>query len=159
MKREASEHPKLIEFVDALEQLEVPHAKAVAKGVLEGLWHFTARYAPGGDVGRFGDKAIARACGWDGEPEALIGMLVESGWIDREDDHRLVVHDWADHADDAVHRSLARKIERFADGSQPKLTRLGENERTRIEKGYACAPGVRMQGRTVGARDAHQERR
>jgi len=69
------------------------------------LWHFAAHYAKRGNVGRHPDAAIARAIGWDQDPEVLIEALVESGWLDRCPCHRLRVHDWPEHADQGVERS------------------------------------------------------
>jgi len=91
---------------------------ATAVGLLELLWHFTADFAPQGDIGRFTDQRIEAACGWNGESEnerakrlhlprwnrqgVLIQALVGAGWLDRSDEHRLVVHDWHIHADNTV---------------------------------------------------------
>jgi hypothetical protein len=47
MKRGTPEHPKTAHLMAAL---SIPRPYAV--GILELLWHFTARYAPRGDVGR-----------------------------------------------------------------------------------------------------------
>jgi hypothetical protein len=65
---------------------------------LELLWAFTGKKSPRGDVGKWPDGAIARACYWMGSPEAFISALRESGFIDADDTHRLIVHDWTDHA-------------------------------------------------------------
>jgi hypothetical protein len=70
-----------------------------AVGILEGLWHFTARYAPAGDIGRHTDEDIARFLGWSGNAATLVSGLAKAGWIDRCPCHRARVHDWPDHAD------------------------------------------------------------
>jgi hypothetical protein len=72
------------------------------------MWHFTAQYAPQGDIGRFTDEQIAEATGWPDEPAHLIAAMVRCGWLDEHPDHRLVVHDWHDHADYAVSRRLKK---------------------------------------------------
>lgn len=131
MKREATSHPKLA----ALER-RLGVMRCTAVGILELLWHFTARYTPAGNVGKYADAAIAAAVGWEKSPGELIDALVDCGWLDRHDEHRLAVHDWADHADDTVHRRLARMRITFADGSAPKLTRLPRKERIDAEKFY-----------------------
>ena len=59
VKRGTLEHPKLRALAKAL---EIPRPYAV--GILESLWHLTARYAPQGDIGRFSDEEIARWVGW-----------------------------------------------------------------------------------------------
>ena len=59
MKRDAPDHPKTQKLAHLL---AIPQATAV--GLLELLWHFTARYAFQGDIGKFADEEIARGAGW-----------------------------------------------------------------------------------------------
>lgn len=101
MLRQAHGSPKLARL-KAL--LGVPRFQAV--GLLECLWHFTATQAPRGDVGKWSDGEIAAALEWTGDPTALIEALVGSRLLDRcAKPHRLLVHDWAQHADQTVKRS------------------------------------------------------
>jgi hypothetical protein len=112
MKRGAMDHPKL-QHLCSLLNLE----KFEAVGILETVWHFTAKYAPKGDIGRFTDEEIAKWVGWSrrsGQPgvtsgSRLVDALVTSRWVDRSEPHRLVVHDWADHADQTLKRFLASR--------------------------------------------------
>lgn len=120
MKREAFDHPKLHDLAGALREIGVASPLAVARGVLEAVWILTAKHTPAGDLGRFTDRQIARAAGFEGDPEALIAALVETRWLDVSEAHRLEVHGWAEHCDDAVHRALARAGALFADGSEPR---------------------------------------
>jgi hypothetical protein len=70
-----------------------------AVGVLEQLFHFTAEYAPCGNVGKFSDKRIAAAFDRDERSGVtLIQALLDTHWIDTHPVHRYVVHDWWDHA-------------------------------------------------------------
>ena len=132
MKRTAFGHPKITRL---RRLLELPQYAVV--GLLECLWHFTARHAIRGDVGKWSDEEIADGVSWpNGDAEKLITALTEARLLDPHPDHRLVVHDWYDHADDSVHRTLARRLEYFASGERPKLTRLGKQERERIEAEY-----------------------
>ena len=131
MKRNTTDHPKTKALARAL---DLPLYGAV--GVLESLWHWTARHAPAGDVGRFSDADISDGVYWDRDPATLIGALVECRWLERHPQHRLVIHHWPDHADDAVNMGLARRREWFADGRQPKLSRLPRDERERAEEHY-----------------------
>lgn len=111
MKRGTPDHPK-VAYLASL--LNVPTYSAV--GILELLWHFTARYAPQGDIGKHPDSVIAKAVYWQrptGErgvrPECkLSGALVTAKWLDTCQVHRLIVHDWCDHADEAVRKFLSR---------------------------------------------------
>ncbi len=102
MLRGTPEHPKTVALIRAL-GLSKPHVV----GLLELLWHFTARYAPEGDIGRWPDAAIEGGCSWEGESGALIAALLACGWLDDSKTHRLVVHDWHQHADRYVKRRLA----------------------------------------------------
>jgi hypothetical protein len=105
-------------------------------GLLESLWHYTAKFAPRGNFGCKSDDSLARWIGWTLGPEILMDALLQSGWIDKSDGDRYLIHDWPEHADDAVHRQLARAQQWFADGTPPKLTRLGEKERQRAKAFY-----------------------
>ena len=103
MKRETLRHPKTM---DLASRLNIPTPFAI--GLLQLLWDFTADYALAGDVGKHADGAIARACQWDGEPGLFIVALIESGWVDEDESHRLVIHDWAQHCENWV-RAKAQK--------------------------------------------------
>lgn len=78
-------------------------------GLLESLWHLAQRECPRGDIGRLDDESIAIELEWDGEPEKLVDALVETGWLDRCAQHRLVIHDWAEHAPRFVHGVAQKK--------------------------------------------------
>lgn len=97
-------HPK---FAHLKGILKLP--KAVLLGYLEATWHFTAAYAPQGNIGRFTDQQIEAWMEWDGEPGVLVAALTEAKWLDADQEHRLLVHDWHEHADKAVKQSLKNK--------------------------------------------------
>ena len=104
MKRGTPDHPKTLAL-----SLQLGLRRWGAVGLLEMLWHFTAKYAPQGDVGKFTDLAIARAVDWNRDAGRLVQAMTVSGWLDPCDCHRLVVHDWADHADQTILRMLTRQ--------------------------------------------------
>ena len=89
----------------------------MAVGILELLWHFTAEFAPQGNIGKFSDYAIAKAVGWEKHSGKagvttelwLSSALVTSKWLEPHSIHRLIVHDWPDHSDQSVARKLARQ--------------------------------------------------
>jgi hypothetical protein len=148
MKREAHTHPKVLEFIDwvdeqigdSLRQIGIG-AKALAKGMLDDLWNLAHEHAPQGDIGKFANKRIARTMAWFRDPDELIEVLIECRLVDRHDEHRLIIHDWPEHCGDFVHSRLARNGLRFADGSIPKMTRLKAEERRRVaEQGYYLEP-------------------
>lgn len=134
MKRGTHEHPKLFALSA---RLSIPLAHAA--GLLELLWHWTARYAKSGDIGKFADDAIARGAGWEGEPEVFITALTETRWLDADKECRVVVHDWYDHAEDSVHMACARETHYIRTRNawlRPKLARLGKDERAQVVAAY-----------------------
>ena len=67
-------------------------------GLLEMLWRTTSIETPDGAIGlKLSDDDIAAALEFDGEPADLVNALVDCGWLDRSDQYRIVVHDWASH--------------------------------------------------------------
>lgn len=109
MKPGAINHPKVEELADVL-GIRIREAR----GILEALFHFTNQYAPRGDIGRFQDQQIAKRVDWGGEgeePGRLIEALLQVGWLERHGAHRLVIHDWSEHAPDYTKRKIAPKDE------------------------------------------------
>ena len=111
MKRQALDHTKM----DLLmRRLNLPRYAAV--GIMESLWHLTAKEAPRGDIGKLSNERIAIGIGWRGaanrgasqEADKLVCALVEARWIDVDDQWRLVIHDWPEHADDSVKKYIKR---------------------------------------------------
>lgn len=82
-------------------------------GLLELLWISTSKNAPQGDIGRFTNEEIAIGCFWDGDPDLLVNSLLECGWLDASEEHRLVVHDWAEHCPSWVKGNLASQKKEF----------------------------------------------
>jgi hypothetical protein len=109
-------HPKTYQLADLLGV-----SLHAALGVLEALWETTGDYAPQGDIGRHSDAWIADSMLWKGEPAELINCLVGAGWLDRCDDNRLVIHDWAEHCPSYIRKRVERSGKQFATcGSQPE---------------------------------------
>lgn len=73
------------------------------------LFHFTAQYAPEGDIGRYPDKRIAAGMAWHGNPGKLLAALASAGWLDTCAQARWVVHGWSEHADRSVLARLLRQ--------------------------------------------------
>lgn len=101
--------------------------KSTIVGTLELLWITTQKNAPRGDIGRFDNEAIAIECNWDGDPDELIDALVETGWLDRNDHYRLVVHDWHEHAPYYIH-GVVSKIGGFVNKLIENLNKLSPVE-------------------------------
>lgn len=103
MKRETLRHPKTYDLASRLKR-----SRPEVLGFLTLLWDYAADAAPQGDVGKWPNGAIARACDWLDDPDEFVAALVKSKWLDECPKHRLVIHDWADHAE----RWLKLKLER-----------------------------------------------
>jgi hypothetical protein len=103
MKREA---PACTKYKKLSRRLNLRHYQTT--GLLEDLWHLTARETPQGNVGKLSNADIALAVDYEGDADELIVALIECRWLDRSELYRLVVHDWHEHADDAVKKRLAR---------------------------------------------------
>jgi hypothetical protein len=113
MKRGTPDHPKTLMLCDLL-----GIRKFQAVGILESIWHWAARYAIQGDIGKWSNSAIAKGIEWDGNPDELIGALVKVGWLDEVKlPHRLVIHDIQDHADNSWRQSLSDACLTFWDGT------------------------------------------
>lgn len=78
-------------------------------GLLEVMWLVAARETPRGDIGQMDNETIAIELEWDGDPDYLVEALVETRWLDHHPEHRIIVHDWADHAARFVHGVASKK--------------------------------------------------
>lgn len=161
MKRGTQRHRKTKRLAKAL---GIP--SWAANGLLETLWLFAAEQAPTGSLGAWTDEEICEELGWSGllgtlELPPLIATLLEVGFLDAHPTHRLLVHDWPEHADDAVHATLARAGKLFADGTEPRLTRLSKDERDKCAEKLAAARAARTaaaEAAPESAPAAHGER-
>jgi hypothetical protein len=86
--RAVPDHPKFASL-----KARIGRPKYVALGCLEAIWHFTGRFTPQGNIGKYPDQAIEAWVEWDGEPGALISGLTASGWLNDHPVHRIVVHE------------------------------------------------------------------
>lgn len=103
MKLDALEHPKTLHLASLLGV-----SRPTVLGHLELLWAFTGKHAAQGDIGKWPDGAIARACDWLGDPQVFLQSLLQSGFINASDAHRYVIHDWPEHAARWVRAKLAK---------------------------------------------------
>ena len=122
-----------------------------ALGLLEALWNVTAEDAPRGNIGRLPNRAIAMQMFTDLDAEAVIAALVISGHLETHTDHRLIVHDWDQHCDDATNNRVARTGLNYANGAEPRLQRFSMKERAHIS-------ALRVQAGTEQQKYAHDVR-
>lgn len=102
MKRETLRHPKTYDLASRL-----GCSRPEALGYLTLLWDWTAEVAMQGNIGKWPNGAIARACDWMGDADEFVSALVDAKWFDHNDDHRLVIHDWPQHCERWVKSKLS----------------------------------------------------
>lgn len=136
MKRGTPDHPKtrICQHLLGLRRYQVV-------GVLESLWHFAANYAKRGDIGKWSDVELAKAIDWDGDATVLITALVDSGYIDRCGVNRLVIHDWADHADQTVERS--REVQKLGFASAQLANAIETESHAGLAKAKALSQSLK----------------
>jgi hypothetical protein len=151
MKSRATEHSKIGHLA---RKLKIPPVMAV--GLMERLWHWAADEIPNGGIGKRGDEIIADKCWWPWPKRAkeFIDALTDVGFLDELDGCGLYIHDWHDHCEDRVHSFLARKGERFANGTIPKLTRLNADEKRRALLAFSGHPCAQNTPDSAGQRGA-----
>lgn len=151
MKSGAPNHRKMKEFAaEAFDRLsgrglggsvQLPMCLTIANGTMERLWRYAGEYLQDGNVSAIRPILLAQELGWEpGDAEWLLETMVKVGFLDRVERPGvgtiLVIHDWYEHAEDNIHRALARKRARFADGRAPKVYLLPERERAEAEAHY-----------------------
>jgi hypothetical protein len=109
-----------MKFMRLKRRLKLPSFSVV--GVLESIWLFTCTNAPLGDLGKFSNEDIAIAIDWADDPDELVAHLIECGWLDTCNVHRLLVHDWEEHCPTYVRGINARKGLKFAEKGKPLET-------------------------------------
>jgi hypothetical protein len=106
--RAVPDHPKFARLKCLLKR-----PKFAVLGLLESLWHFTGRFTPHGNVGKYSDAEIEAWLEWDGETGFLVQALTQSGWLDTHTVYRLIAHDWHVHADNATKMAVKRSGQPF----------------------------------------------
>lgn len=161
MKRGVPDHPKLYLLQLELERLMIDHgvpaevcrgiSRTYTIGLLERMWHWCARYAIRGDIGRWPDRIIAEAVGWPYDAAQLIEALVATRWLDQVDDPaiRLVVHDVGDHADNTWRQCLVDAGLTWWDGADPRGPRGRPSSSARGEK--LCGKTGGRKSKTTGS--------
>lgn len=128
--------PNSIKFLKLKRRLGLAHWQVV--GLLESLWLFTQVNTPHGDIGRHSNEDIAAAIEYDGDPDELIRHLVECRWLDKSDQHRIVVHDWHQHAPNYIKGSVASSGGQFA--TQPANAEPADEGQNPVESGQTSPP-------------------
>lgn len=117
-----------IKFKRTKRALGLPLWQAV--GLIESVWMSAYQNAPAGDIGKMSNEDIAAAIEWEGSPDELIAQLVKDGWLDEDEEFRLIVHDWSDHVAQFLKGAFAKHGKLFADqvAKQRAKQRAKQNE-------------------------------
>jgi len=122
-------------------------------GHLHLLWHWCLSYAEDGDLSGYDAADIAEAVMWDGDPDQLIEALIncgpagKAGFLERDAQGRLLVHDWHDYAGKLIEkREEAREA-----GAR------GNHERWHVQRGIVdptcpyCQEASAQDGQVIGS--------
>ena len=116
MKKGCCDHPKTLELA---RRLGISRRDCV--GLLELLFDFVSSYCQDGIIGRFTNAQLAEALDWEGSDRRLVSALVQCGgkggcgYLERHAAHRLIVHDWQEHAPEYLKRRAREGHLTFAD--------------------------------------------
>jgi len=127
---QTSKFRKLVRRLRSLVSSDIVEVETIAVGLLERLWHATMQEAKQGDIGRHDNETIADMMGWIAlDCDQLIEILVETGWLDRSIEHRLLVHDWAEHCPAFIKKNISR-WGGFLTPNDPHLSQLAATKRS-----------------------------
>lgn len=103
-------------------------------GLLEAIWHFTAKNAIRGDIGQHSDQEIAEWIGWKKDAHQMMAALMATGWLDPHPKYRVVVHDWHQHADKSIKTIMRNR----------KMIFVQEEDLTEVPKVISGAPVIQI---------------
>lgn len=115
-----------VKFKKLKRRLSLPEWQVI--GLLEAIWKLTRNSAPEGDIGRFDNEDIAASIEYEDDPDELIRHLVECGWLDEDEEYRLIVHDWSEHVPTYLKGNFAKRQKLFADQDAKQRTKHGAKE-------------------------------
>lgn len=142
---------------------ERPCDRAEALGILEALCnHLAPRSAPQGNIGKLTDDEIAAGCYTTRDATLVVRALTHSGWLDAHPKHRLVIHDWHEHADELVKKFLRyHRLPFFSENlRKSRSPRISENlSPPRAGYGYGSGSSPDPEGECEGEGRARGWRR
>lgn len=103
--QEIGRHPKT-RYLARLLGTSVP----AVVGHLHIFWHWCLDYAQSGDLSRYEEDELADAAMWDGDAHVFVDGMINSGFID-DQDNVLQVHDWLEYSGSLM-RVRAQNAER-----------------------------------------------
>lgn len=117
------DHRKLLSAADILDI-----CPAYLMGMIISLWLWSLDNVPTGNLDGISARTIARAAQWDGDAQSFVDALTEAGFLDREADGSLEIHNWhtwtgklLDKRQHEKDRSARRRSEKSAKSKQPEV--------------------------------------
>lgn len=144
--QQLKDHRKLLAAADALE-IEPPHML----GLLISFWLWALDNAPSGSLNGIGNRMMARAAQWNGDPDTFVEALTTAGLLKNTPDG-LEIHDWYEYTGKLLDRreseknrarrrraaAAASSAGRPPDGTQDdRQTSCGRVEKSRVEQSRA----------------------
>jgi len=115
-------------------------------GHLLDLWIETSLSRHHGQLLGWDDEDIADASGWTGDPAEWVRMLLDVGFLDRNGDDVLVLHDWEDHQGYVCRRD--QRVKRARTAAAARYKNKWKEKKQRLVGCASCdgkAPAATMQ--------------
>ena len=124
MKQQAYNHPKAFHLA---EKLGIEHSWAF--GLWNGVIFYASDYAQDGSIGKCPEFHIKRFIGWTFN-QPLFKTLAEVGILDYDETTDCYyIHDWPDHCEERVRKSLIRADKKFADYYQSPVRKANASSK------------------------------
>lgn len=120
------------------EKLDIDPSRAL--GLIESLLQVAMEQnPPDGGVGRLKNRDLIYQMRTSLDPSKVINAMLSAGQLERNKNCRLYIHDYHEHSFDFTDNWLARHTLRYANGRRPRMNRLEDEEREKLEALYSEA--------------------
>lgn len=115
-------HPKTYKLADLLGiKSQQVRPNVIAGGLMVSIWLWAAQSATDGDLSRVTAQCLADAAGYTKSAKPFLEALIASGFVDRDEDGALRLHDWLEYAsllaeqDDNRRNKTKERVQRYRD--------------------------------------------
>ena len=102
-----------VKFKKLKRRLGMPEWQVI--GLLEAIWKLARTSAQAGDIGKFSNEDIAASIEYDDDADELVRHLSECGWLDEDEEYRLIIHNWSAHVPTYLKGNFKSHGKQFAD--------------------------------------------
>lgn len=145
-------HRKTLALADVL---GIPEVYAAAH--LISLWSWSLDNAPDGAL-HVRCTIIARACMWQGDADALVNALLETAFLERDEDGVLYIHDWQDYAGRLIDKRRAN-AQRMREARSKEPSTSVKERATHVQRTLDARAGATVPNPTVPNRTEPKESR